>query len=178
MFKNTTYKTKHFWDDITNTAMWETLATISWQRSTIRQLSRNRKGSGVHSKIFSNTVEQKNLRITAKEEREHSFLLSESSQPQRRYYSAPRGNFPAKMSSVCQERESGWATSFSSFSGHHMKVLLRFHPTQTSKAEMFNWKKEEKQGLPIERMQRGRSWLTLRYTSPSYLTQSELSEHR
>lgn len=71
------------------------------------------------------------------EEKEGNFILPAASHPPSHHYSVPIKNFPAWKIFLSPEKEEVGERSASpaSHAGHYTKVQLRFHSTQTSKAE-------------------------------------------
>lgn len=95
--------------DITQMAAWETQASVSLQRSTIRYLLTETALGELWSlfKKLRQYSEIKDLKTTAQEKKEDSFIFPASSCPQNWPCSLPRGNSPDEKNSPHQERESG-----------------------------------------------------------------------
>ena len=106
------------------------------------------ESSGVHLRIFSNIVEQRNLKITTGKGRKNKVILPASPHPPGWHCSAPRAHFQLERVPLTGKNRVGWTTRLS---GHHVKDPPRFHPTQRPaqlRCMEMPRNKEKEQGLP------------------------------
>lgn len=131
---------------------------LSWrplQRSIIHEQNQIWESFGVHLRNFSRTVEQKNLRITALEEKKGGFIVPAASYLLSLHCSTSRENFPARKNFPQQERKSRASGQVTRPLGTAPRSYFHFVPPWRTKLRFSGivQNKEEKQNLSRAAMQ-------------------------